>query len=117
MSVATATMAQPELPPFTRHRWTVAEFLKLMNDGFLPDGDRTFLWDGEIYQPLPESPAHRDPVEILRDLLPERFPRAEFTVNIGKAIMLEEYYRPQPDLTVLRGVARHLRGAIPGRTR
>jgi hypothetical protein len=113
MSISAIIATSSPLPTLERYRWTVAEFRSLLADGYLREGSRTFLWDGEILTPMSEDPVHRDAVEILREILGERFPKAEWTVNAGHAIELDQHYLPQPDLTVLRGTRSTYRGIDP----
>jgi hypothetical protein len=51
---------QPVVPPRRelRKRWTIEEFDRLMVESFLREGSRTYLWDGEIIVPMPETPSH-----------------------------------------------------------
>jgi Uma2 family endonuclease len=84
-----------------------------MEEGKLRNGSRTFLWDGEIIEPMPENLPHINAHENLRILLDARLPRAEWTVNSGKPLALADGYEPQPDITVLRGPRSNYRRQKP----
>jgi Uma2 family endonuclease len=113
MAPPAAPSATPPAAPWQRKRWTIAEFDRLVTTGFLREGDRTFLWDGEIIEPMPENPPHVNATMSLLELLVARFPAAEWTVNLGKPVVLAEGYKPQPDATVLRGPRSTYRGRTP----
>jgi Uma2 family endonuclease len=74
-----------------------------MEEGKLRNGSRTFLWDGEIIEPMPEYLPHINAVNNLRRLVETRLPLALWTVNMGNPVALADGYEPQPDITVLRG--------------
>ena len=102
--MTTATLAvQPSAHPFRRHRWSSAEFHRLIDAGFIREGSRTFLWDGEIVEPMPENPPHIHVVENLRDLLSDRYPRDAWAISQDKPLALRDGFEPAPDLLVLRG--------------
>jgi Uma2 family endonuclease len=116
----TSTMAPPAAPSATppaaqwrRKRWTIAEFDRLVTTGFLREGDRTFLWDGEIIEPMPENPPHVNAVANLVESVRARFLAAEWTVYQGAPVVLREGYKPQPDVSVLRGPRSTYRGRTP----
>ena len=96
-----------------RKWWSIAEFDRLLAGGFLREGGRTFLWDGEIIEAMSENPPHVNAVANLVDLLRGRFPSARWTVSQGAPIVLAEGYKPQPDITVIRGARSAFRGRTP----
>lgn len=104
--------ATPPAPPL-RRRWTTAEFHRMIDAGILRDGSRTFLWDGEIIEPMAEKPPHYNTAEHLGVLANERYPRAAWTVNNGRPLQLGDGFEPQPDLTVLRGPRSACIGRLP----
>ncbi len=93
-----------------RYRWTTAEFDRLVAEGFIREGSRVFLWDGEIIQPMPEDAIHSDACENLVDLLKARLAVDAWAVNSGRPIALSDGFLPQPDVTVLRGPRSDRRG-------
>ena len=84
-------------------RWTGDEFDRLMEQGFIREGSKTFLWDGEIIEPMAEDRPHINAIFYLFRIFLSRFPDAEWMTNIGTPIDLMEGYRPQPDISVIRG--------------
>jgi Uma2 family endonuclease len=84
-------------------RWTIAEFDDLVRKGFIREGSKTYLWDGEIIEPMSENQPHVNAFANLGDLIRPRFPTSEWTVNQGNPIVLREGFKPQPDLSVMYG--------------
>jgi Uma2 family endonuclease len=108
MSIATAptqtpTQAQSLPETWARRRWTGEEFDRLMEQGFIREGSSTFLWDGEIIEPMAEDQPHINAVFNLFRIFLSRFPEAAWTVNLNQPVPLEPGFRPQPDLVVLVG--------------
>ncbi len=71
--------------------------------GLIREGGRTYLWDGEIIEPMPENPPHINAVGNLYRILLGRLPTADWTIYQGHPIALAEGFLPQPDITALRG--------------
>jgi Uma2 family endonuclease len=84
-------------------RWTIGEFDDLVRLGFLREGSKTYLWDGEIIEPMAEKPPHLNAVTNLYRLLVTRIPADSWTIYQNAPLELEEGYKPQPDLLVLKG--------------
>lgn len=85
------------------HRWTTAEFDALLAGGYLREGSRTFLWGGEIVDPMPEKEPHANAQDNLYDLILPFLPKEGWTVRPAHPVALKEGYKPQPDLVVLVG--------------
>jgi Uma2 family endonuclease len=102
MSVAEAP-SPPRTETIRRHKWTIAEFDRLTELGFFREGGPAFLWDGEIFEPLPEKRPHANASQNLYDEVIRRVPSAEWTIDLGHPVALREGYKPQPDLAVLAG--------------
>ena len=112
--MTTATLPAPTaVPPLQRYRWSSAEFYRLIDAGFIREGSKTFLWDGEIVEPMAENPPHLKTAENLFLLLLERFPRAAWTINQGRPIQLHDGFDPQPDLVIMRGSRDTYSGRLP----
>ncbi|MFO0950364.1 MAG: Uma2 family endonuclease [Isosphaeraceae bacterium] len=113
MSTTTTTAAKAPQTVWTpsplRKRWTIAEFDRLHRDGYLREGSRTYLWDGEIIEPMTVNRPHVQAVGSLRELLFLRLPRTAWTVDQDAPVILREGFKPQPDLMVLVG-PRHIHG-------
>jgi Uma2 family endonuclease len=103
--VKTATPAKPSptVRPWRRHRFTDAEFDRMVRAGVFRAGSRAFLWGGEIVEPMAEDQPHLGVVSGLLLLLAARFPAADWTINVNQPVQIRRRYRPQPDLVVLRG--------------
>jgi hypothetical protein len=101
----TISPAPPETPvhPLTRRRWSGEEFDRMMYLGIIREGGREYLWDGDVIDPAVEEFPHYNAFDSLRDLLADRFPSTDWTINRKWGIDLGEGYRPQPDLTVVQG--------------
>jgi Uma2 family endonuclease len=98
-----ATVAATSSQPWQRKRWTIAEFDRLLQQGFFREGGPEFLWDGEIYSKMSENQPHVNATMNLIRVFLAWFADANWTVNLEKPIELREGYKPQPDLTVMRG--------------
>jgi Uma2 family endonuclease len=110
---APAPVLVAAVPMGPRKRWTIAEFDDLVRKGFLREGSRTFLWDGEIIEPMPENPPHVNAAMNLVRIFIGKVPEESWTVNQGNPIELREEYKPQPDLAVLKGPRARYRKAAP----
>jgi Uma2 family endonuclease len=84
-------------------RWTIAEFDALVRGGHIREGSSTYLWDGEIIEPMAEKPPHLNAVANLFRLLIQRLPDDAWTLNQNAPVELDEGYKPQPDLSVWKG--------------
>ena len=117
MNVSTAeATAKTESTPKTTwrtHRWTTAEFDAMVVSGYLREGLKTFLWDGEIIEPMPENEPHVSAQDKLYRLLIGRLPEADWTIRPAHPLVLKEGYKPQPDLVVLIEPRTDRRGRTP----
>lgn len=109
---ASATPAPPPSAPATvpvlesvgpRKRWTTAEFDRLLDEGYLAEGSDTYLWDFEIIEPMAEYPPHVHALANLYRFLILRLPEDAWTVSQNAPLELKDGYKPQPDLSVVRG--------------
>jgi hypothetical protein len=104
MSTAQTT-APPETatrrPIETRKRWTTAEFDRLVRDGYIEEGSRTYLWEGEIIEPTTIYPAHYNALANLADLLRARLLRTDWTIYQEIPLEQDDGTKPQPDLMIL----------------
>jgi Uma2 family endonuclease len=97
---STPVTPAPVGPP---KRWTIAEFDALVRDGHIREGSSTYLWDGEIIEPMAEKPPHLNAVTWLNRLLSARIPDGAWTIYLNAPLELKEGYKPQPDLLILWG--------------
>jgi hypothetical protein len=57
--MSTLTTQPPPLVVADRpKRWTTAEFDRLVAQGFIEEGSKTYLWEGQIVDPMPEYQPH-----------------------------------------------------------
>lgn len=110
--MAVIVEAQPQIA-FRRFRWSTAAFDRLVTEGYIPEGGRIFLWDGEIIAPMAEDPFHGDACENLMDLLKRRLAAEAWTINSGRPLALSDGFLPQPDLVVLPRPRSAYRGRRP----
>lgn len=113
---ATSAKPAPSVRPWRRHRFTDAEFDRMIRAGVFRAGSRAFLWGGEIVEPMAEDQPHLGVVSGLLLLLASRFAAGDWTVNVNQPVRLRTRHRPQPDLVVLRGSRSSwmVRGRVPG---
>ncbi len=111
--MSTATTESPPKTAWPRRRWTTAEFDALLNGGFLTEGSKTFLWDGEIIEPMPENEPHANAQDSLYRKLLRLLPEEEWTIRPAHPLSLKDGYKPQPDLVVLPGTPEDYLGRVP----
>ena len=100
--MATIVEAEPQVA-LARFRWTTAEFDRLVASGFIREGTRIFLWDGEIIVPMAEDISHANACDNARRALEARLPDDQWTVSPGHPLALSDGFLPQPDIVVARG--------------
>lgn len=100
--------------PWRRHRFTDAQYDAMVAAGVL-SGTRTFLWAGEIVRPMAEDQPHLGIVSAIFALLIARFARSDWAIHLDQQVTVAPGYRPEPDLSLLRGSARSwsVRGKVP----
>jgi Uma2 family endonuclease len=81
-----------------RHRFTVAEYFALAEQGLLPE--RCELIEGDIYDVSPQSPRHRAVVKIVAENLTRTF-QDRATVFAQSTLALSGW-SPEPDVMVLK---------------
>jgi Uma2 family endonuclease len=104
--MATATRSQRREPATFEglypYRLTVRQFEKLIGAGVFPEGARVELLAGVLANKMTKYPPHDFAVNelgtILRKLLSSRWLTRE-----EKAVTLNRFWRPEPDIAVMRG--------------
>ncbi len=84
-----------------RHRWTVREFQRMGETGFLDPKARLELIEGELFEMAPIGSFHAGMTRILAE---------QFRLAVGRAAMvdsqnpiwLDDHSEPQPDIVLLR---------------
>jgi Uma2 family endonuclease len=84
-----------------RHRFTVDDYYKMVDNGVLTEDSRVELIDGEIVDMPPIGNEHAGNVNRFNDLFTQLF-RGVATVTIQNPVRLGPRSEPQPDLAVVR---------------
>ena len=84
-----------------RRRFTVADFLRLAEVGFLADDERVELIRGEIIEMSSISEGHASTVMRLVSLLSRMFGQRAL-LSVQNPVQLDDATLPQPDVALLR---------------
>lgn len=87
--------------PIPVHRFTVAQYHRMIATGVLTENDRVELLEGWIVDKMPQHPAHAGTISILLAKLQARLPKG-WIVRVQSPITLGDS-EPEPDLAVVRG--------------
>lgn len=83
-----------------RHRWTVREFQRMGETGFLDPKARLELIEGELFEMAPIGSFHAGMTRILAEQLRLAVGRAAM-VDSQNPIWLDDHSEPQPDIVLL----------------
>ena len=83
------------------YRFDVRQFRRMSAAGIFDD-QKVELVAGRIY-PLTDLPPHVFTVGRLHEALRVMFPRNQWTIREEKPILINRFWAPKPDLSVLRG--------------
>lgn len=102
--MVTLTLPQQHFapPPFPVWRFTVDEYHRLINAGFLGENDRVEFLEGWIVPKNAHSPPHDGTKQIVSDRLRRRLPQ-EWDIRIQSAVTLADS-EPEPDLAIVRNI-------------
>jgi len=90
--------------------WTVEEYLRLFETGFLPSEGASFeLLQGQVIRKLGQNQPHVSCIVLLSEALRIAF-GSGFVVVQQLPIQLGEVSRPEPDVMVLKGKAKDFSG-------
>lgn len=92
---------QIETVELTRHRFTVAEFLRMAEVGLLAEDDRVELIHGEVVEMSPINVAHASTVSRLLSVLSRMFGN-DVILSVQNPLQLDDETLPQPDVALLR---------------
>lgn len=92
---------QIERVELTRHRFTVAEFLRMAEVGLLTEDDRVELIQGEVVEMSPINVAHASTVSRILSVLSQMFGN-DAILSVQNPLQLDNETLPQPDVTLLR---------------
>jgi Uma2 family endonuclease len=98
---------RPSLEPRVK-RWTKDEYLAIAEAGTL-EGQRVYLFRGEIIEMAPSGPDHSDVIEQLADVIRDAMPRPAFSVRVQLPIDVPGNSAPEPDIAVVPGGRRKRR--------
>ena len=84
-----------------RHRWTVAEYHRMGEVGFLNEDSRVELIDGEIVEMAPLGSFHGGGVKYFNNKLASLL-HGKAIVSVQDPIILGGHTEPQPDIALLR---------------
>jgi len=84
-------------------RFTVSEYLRLVEVGVLRPDEHVELIDGLIVSMSPKGPVHSALVSRIVARLVELFPRERFCVRPQCTLALGDDYAPEPDIAVVAG--------------
>ena len=85
----------------TRHRFTVAEYVRMGQTGIISEDKRVELVCGEVIEMSPIGERHAACVDFLTQLVTLRLRRSAI-VRVQNPVQLDDYSEPQPDITVLK---------------
>ncbi len=94
------------------HRFSVAEYHKLIEIGILTEDDNLELLEGYLVHKMSRNPPHDAALQLIQDTLPRLLPggwclRMQSAVTLGGS-------EPEPDGAIVRGNARSYSSRHPG---
>ncbi len=99
-------------PALTLHRWTRAEYERIVDAGVFDPEARLELLDGEIVEMSPQKSLHAAAVDLVEDVL-RRCLGAGYYVRGQKPLALDDISEPEPDVAVVKGSIRDYTGQHP----
>ncbi len=94
------------------HRFTVAEYHKLIEIGVLTENDNLELLDGYLVEKMPHDPIHDGAIQLAEDAIRSLLP-AGWCLRVQSAVTLSRS-EPEPDVVVVRGDKRSFLTSHPG---
>jgi Uma2 family endonuclease len=94
------------------HRFSVAEYHKLIDVGILTEDDDVELLDGYLVHKMSRNPPHDATLQLIQETLPRLLP-AGWCLRMQSAITLS-HSEPEPDAAIVRGNARTYASHHPG---
>lgn len=95
-----------------RHRFSRAQYERMVEAGVFGPGDRLELLDGEIIDMAPQKSRHATAVTLMADALRSAF-GSGVTVRVQLPFALDDDSEPEPDVAVVPGPPRDYRDAHP----
>lgn len=84
------------------HRWTRAQYERMIEAGVLGEEDRVELIEGEIVSMSPQGSRHAGTVSLVEEALRTAFPE-EVLIRIQMPLALGSASEPEPDIAVVEG--------------
>lgn len=100
-----------DTPPYPVHRFSIAEYHRLVEVGLLDEDARVELLEGWIVPKKSRSPLHDAVIHVLLELLRNQL-AAEFAVRVQGALLTNDS-EPEPDLAVVIGPSGRYRDHHP----
>jgi hypothetical protein len=98
----------------TTHRFSRAQYERMVEAGVFEPNDRLELLDGEIIDMAPQTSRHVTAVTLVGDTLRTIFGPG-VTVRVQLPFSLDDHSEPEPDVAVVPGSPRDYRDAHPSR--
>lgn len=95
-------------------QWTRIEYDRLIESGFLQEGDRVELLGGQLMVTEPQGSRHAATVSLVAGALRVAF-QGGWYVTVQLPVALDDESEPEPDVAVVRGTARDYGDAHPSR--
>jgi Uma2 family endonuclease len=91
----------PSPPILSRYRFSIADYRRMAELGFFPQGARIELLNGEIVEMSPINSKHASMVDRLAELLVLQL-HGRALIKVQNPIALDELSEPEPDLAIVR---------------
>lgn len=101
----------PETPPYPVHRFSVAEYHRLVETGLLDEDARVELLEGWIVPKMPRSPLHDATINVVLRVLLAHL-AADWEVRVQSAAVTDDS-EPELDVAVVKGPASRYRDHHP----
>ena len=97
---------------FMRYRWTAHDFHWLFVEGFLAPEGQFELIEGDIWVKPFQQPANATAISLCLGKLKELLPK-NFWIRTQQPLLLGEFNRPEPDISVVTGAPRDYLASHP----
>lgn len=84
------------------HRWTRAQYERMIEAGVLDEEDRVELIEGEIVAMSPQGSRHAAAIRLVHRALRAAYPD-DYLVDVQLPLALGEASEPEPDVAVVKG--------------
>jgi Uma2 family endonuclease len=88
-----------ETPPYPVHRFSVAEYHRLVETGLLDEDARVELLEGWIVPKMPHSPLHGGTIQIVQNCLQAQLPTG-WETRVQLPVVTDDS-EPEPDVAVV----------------